>query len=167
MLAPTKSVDFELQQEIQQFLFLEAELLDDRRFDEWLALFHPEAEYWVPMAWTQPDPYQHISLFYENVDVLRMRMQRLKELAALSQRPFSRTCHQIGNVRIAEHDGNNLVIRSTALIVEYRRDDQRLFAGHVTHKLRRAVNSFQIDLKRVDLLNCDTEHGHIRMSVPF
>ena len=167
MQATVASVSLELQHEVEQFLYHEAELLDDRRFDEWLALFHPDAEYWVPMAWKQPDPHQYISLIYENVDVLRMRMQRLKELAALSQRPFSRTCHQMGNIRIAENDGKNLVVRSASIIVEYRRDDQRTFAGHVVHKLRRHGNSFQIDLKRVDLLNCDTEHGHIRISVPF
>jgi len=167
MLATAKSANLELHHEVEQFLYLEAELLDDRRFDEWLTLFYPDGEYWVPMAWKQPDPHQHISLIYENTNVLKMRIQRLKELAALSQRPFSRTCHQMGNIRIAEGDQNNLVVRSASIIVEYRRDDQRTFAGHVTHKLRRAHNSFQIDLKRVDLLNCDTDHGHIRISIPF
>jgi benzoate/toluate 1,2-dioxygenase beta subunit len=121
--------DHALYHRVQQFLYLEAELLDDRRFDEWLSLFEPEGEYWVPMAWQQPDPHQHISLIYENVEVLTMRMQRLKELAALSQRPFSRTCHHVSNITVRQSATEGLSIRATLIVVEYRRDEQRIFAG--------------------------------------
>lgn len=167
MSAMGTAADLELHHQVEQFLFLEAEFLDARQFDEWLQLFHPDGEYWVPMAWRQVDPHNHISLIYENVDVLAMRMQRLKELAALSQRPFSRTCHHISNVKITRTNGAGLFVRSALIVVEYRRNEQRTFAGHAWHDLTRENESFRIKSKRVDLLNCDTDIGHIRISIPF
>jgi ethylbenzene dioxygenase beta subunit len=160
-------VDADIYHNVQQFLFHEAELLDDRRFDEWIGLFEADGEYWVPMAWGQPDPHQHISLIYENVEVLTMRMQRLKELAALSQRPFSRTCHHVGNVIVGPPDQNDLSVRSALIVVEYRRNEQRTFAGTAQHTLTRSGESFRIRKKRVDLINCDTDVGHVRISIPF
>jgi benzoate/toluate 1,2-dioxygenase beta subunit len=159
--------DADLLHRVQQFLFLEAELLDDRRFDEWIDLFEPDGEYWVPMAWNQPNPHQHISLLYENLDVLKMRMQRLQELAALSQRPFSRTCHHVSNVTIKSVEPTHLAVRSAPIVIEYRRNEQRTFAGYSRHTLSRDGDRFRIRAKRVDLLNCDTDIGHIRISVPF
>jgi benzoate/toluate 1,2-dioxygenase beta subunit len=159
--------DADLLHHVQQFLYLEAEFLDDRRFDEWIDLFEPDGEYWVPMAWNQPNPHQHISLLYENLDVLKMRMQRLKELAALSQRPFSRTCHHISNITIKSVDPASLSVRAALIVVEYRRNEQRTFAGHSLHTLSRDGDAFRIRTKRVDLLNCDTDIGHIRISIPF
>ena len=152
---------------VQQFLYHEAQLLDDRSFDEWIALFEPDGEYWVPMAWRQPNPHEHISLLYESVEVLRMRMQRLKELAALSQRPFSRTCHHVSNVIVNSGNAEGISVRSALIVVEYRRDEQRTFGGHAHHDLSHCGNAFRIRRKRVDLLNCDTELGHVRISVPF
>src|ERR1700722_750274 len=167
LMGAMTAASVELYHQVQQFLFLEAELLDDRRFDEWIALFEPDGEYWVPMVWGQPDPFQHISLIYENVEVLTMRVQRLKELAALSQRPFSRTCHHLGNVTIRSADDNKLSVRSALIVVEYRRNEQRTFAGYARHTLTRNGAAFRIQAKRVDLLNCDTDVGHIRISIPF
>lgn len=161
------TADAELFHCVQQFLFLEAELLDDRRFDEWIGLFEADGEYWVPMAWNQPDPHQHISLLYENVDVLKMRINRLNELAALSQRPFSRTCHHVSNVIIRSANEDGVEARSALILVEYRRNEQRTFAGYSRHTLRRNGSSFRIRSKRVDLLNCDTDNGHVRISIPF
>ena len=157
----------DLYHRVAQFLYHEAELLDDRRFDDWIALFEPDGEYWVPMAWEQPDPFAHISLIYENVDVLKMRMQRLKELAALSQRPFSRTCHHISNVLVQSADEKTISVRSALIVVEYRRNEQRLFSGYSRHALSRDGASFRIRMKKVDLLNSDTDSGHIRISIPF
>ena len=106
MSALSPSARWALQLDVQQFLYLEARLLDERCFDEWIGLFTPDGEYWVPMAWEQPNPHEHISLLYESVEVLAVRMRRLKELAALSQRPFSRTCHQVGNVIVESADAD-------------------------------------------------------------
>ena len=152
---------------VQSFLFQEGRLLDDRRFDDWLKLFEPDGHYWVPMAWGQPDPDDHVSLIYEGTDLLALRITRLVHKRTTSQFPPSRTLHQLGNVEIESWATDAVVARSALTYVEYRRNEQRMFAGVVRHTLVPKGNSFGIKLKRIDLLNCDADVGHLRLSVPF
>ena len=152
---------------IQTFLFHECRLLDDRRFDEWLKLFEPEGHYWVPMSWDQPDPHEHVSMIYEGLDLLTLRINRLVHNRTTSQMPPSRTLHQLGNVEVEGWSGEAVTSRAALTYVEYRRNEQRLFAGIARHTLVPKGDSFAIKEKRVDLLNCDADIGHLRMSVPF
>jgi 3-phenylpropionate/cinnamic acid dioxygenase small subunit len=157
------SAPLELWHRVQQFLFHEARLLDERQLDEWLALYAPEAEYWVPYAWEQASPHDHVSLFYETVALLRMRIDRLQgDLSPLAWPP-SRVNHYLSNVTVDDH----LVARAQLLFAEYRRDEQRWFAGRCTWKLLPKDSGFLIASKRVDLLNCDQDSGHLRFAIPF
>ncbi len=162
------ATDPALKQAAEAFLTEEARLLDDYRLDDWVDLFEPDGHYWVPMAWDQPDPINHVSLFYESVDLLRLRSRRLQHQRTVSQWPPTRTCHQVSNVEIEALDDKGLLhVRSALLFVDYRRDEQRYFAGHTHHRLRRRDDGFGIVLKRVNLLNCDSDAGHLRMAIPF
>jgi benzoate/toluate 1,2-dioxygenase beta subunit len=161
------AVSLELWHRVQQFLFLEARLLDERRFGEWLALYAPDAEYWVPYAWQQASPRDHVSLFYETVTLLRMRVDRLEaELAPLDS-PQARVNHHLDNVMVEQSPGGDLTARAYLLFVEYRRDEQRWFAGRSTWTLQAATQGFRISSKRVDLLNADQDRGHLRFAIPF
>ncbi len=152
---------------VQSFLFREARLLDERRFDEWVDLFDPEGRYWVPMAWQQPNPEEHVSLFWEDVELLRLRAKRLQHKRTTSQWPPSRTCHQVGNIEIERAANGEVWTRSSLACAEYRRNEQRIFMGFVRHHLLAQSDTFRIKLKRVDLLNCDADIGHLRLAVPF
>ena len=152
---------------VQSFLFRESRLLDDRQFDEWLKLFEPDGHYWVPMAWDQPDPDEYVSLIYENLDLLTLRIHRLTHKRTTSQFPPSRTLHQLGNVEVESWSDTAVEARAALTYVEYRRNEQRLFAGIARYSLVPRNGSFGIRQKRVDLLNCDADVGHLRMSVPF
>src|SRR6202030_831721 len=61
----------------EQFLLHEARLLDDGKFDDWLALFTPEAWYWVPSEPHQADPVETVSLIYDDPPLLETRVPRL------------------------------------------------------------------------------------------
>jgi benzoate/toluate 1,2-dioxygenase beta subunit len=145
---------------VEQFLFHEARLLDERRWDEWLALFTPDGMYWAPLARGQTDPVNHVSLFYEDSMMRTVRARRLDERNAWSQQPVARTQHLIGNVQIdgIEDDGRVVVARSAFHMVEWARGEQRLLAGAVTHRLAPEGDGFRIALKRIDLVNCDAAH---------
>jgi ethylbenzene dioxygenase subunit beta len=150
---------------VQQFLFHEARLLDERRLDEWLALYAEDAEYWVPYAWGQSSPKDHVSLFYETKSLLGMRIDRLaRELSPLDS-PAARVNHYLTNVQV--EDGAEITARAHLLFVEYRREEQRWFAGRVTWRLRPQGDAFLIAAKRVDLLNADQDGGHLRFALPF
>ena len=119
---------------LEQFLYREAMLLDEKRWADWLALYTEDCFYWIPSVVGQKDPVNTIS-------------------------------HVVGNVMLDPESGQgadggmnpeaDLVLRSTAHIVEYRKEEQRLFGGTVRHWLRRSGSDFKIAMKRIDLINCD------------
>ena len=153
----------ELWHRVQEFLFHEARLLDERRFDEWLALYSPDAEYWVPYAWEQDNPRDHVSLFFETVSLLRMRVDRLERGLSPLDSPQARVNHFLTNITVDAE----LTARAYLLFFESRRDEQRWFAGRCTWRLRKDGASFTIASKRVDLLNADQDSGHLRFAIPF
>src|SRR5580693_5016760 len=75
----------------EQFLLHEARLLDDGKFDDWLALFTAEAWYWVPSEPDQADPVETVSLIYDDRRLLETRVRRLASPRMYSQEPRSRT----------------------------------------------------------------------------
>ncbi|HET7672363.1 MAG TPA: aromatic-ring-hydroxylating dioxygenase subunit beta [Burkholderiales bacterium] len=157
--------DLETWHRVQAFLFHEARLLDERRLGEWLDLYADDAEYWVPYAWEQKSPKDHVSLFYETVTLLRMRVDRLENELSPLDAPKSRVNHFLTNVTV--EDGAELTARAYLLYCEYRREEQRWFAGRATWRLRTEGDTFRIAAKRVDLLNADQDSGHLRFAIPF
>jgi len=158
--------ELELWYRVQSFLFHEARLLDERRLSEWLDLYAPDAEYWVPYAWGQESPKTHVSLFYETVALLRMRVDRLENERSPLDSPPARVNHYLSNIT-AEAGEGQITARAHLLFVEYRREEQRWFAARSTWRLRSQADGFRIAAKRVDLLNCDQDSGHLRFAVPF
>ena len=150
---------------VEEFLFFEARLLDGREFQAWAELFADDGIYWVPMREGQEDPLTEHSIFYDDKDLLDVRVRRLLHPDTLAQIPASRTRHVVGNVVLDETDGDEIHARSNLVMFEYRRDEQRVFGAEVQHRLRRVEDGFEIVLKRVDLVNCEAVHGY--MSVPF
>jgi 3-phenylpropionate/cinnamic acid dioxygenase small subunit len=139
----------------EDFLIHEARLLDEARYDEWLALFTAEAHYWVPSEPNQKSALDTISLMYDDRRLLETRVRRLASPRIYSQEPRSRTSRIVTNVTIEGGDGNATEVRSKFMIVEYRREEQRIFAGTYRHTLVSTGGDTRIAFKRVDLVNCD------------
>ena len=149
------------------FLIHEARLLDDRRFEEWMELFTEDGLYWVPSAPDQQDPYKHASLFFDDRELMKTRIERLNHPRIHIQTPPSRTCHLVSNVIVEEADeaAATWLVSSSMMMAEYRLDAQRIFIGRQYHRLRREGDSFRIALKRVNLINCDAAFE--AMAVPI
>jgi 3-phenylpropionate/cinnamic acid dioxygenase small subunit len=161
-LPARQSLDLE---RCEQFLLHEARLLDDGKFDDWLALFTPEAWYWVPSEPDQADPVETVSLIYDDRRLLETRVRRLASPRMYSQEPRSRTSRMIGNVSIEETGKGFASVRSKFMMIEYRREQQRLFGGTALHRLVQANGRIMIAWKRVDLVNCDAPLDGI--TIPF
>jgi benzoate/toluate 1,2-dioxygenase beta subunit len=160
----------------EQFLLHEARLLDEAKFDEWLALFTAEAWYWVPSEPDQADPVETVSLIYDDRRLLETRVRRLASPRMYSQEPRSRTSRMVGNLSIEDgplptlarsrgRDGWGCTVRSKFMMIEYRREQQRLFGGTMLHRLVQRDGRIMIAWKRVDLVNCDAPLDGI--TVPF
>ena len=143
---------------LEEFLIHEARLLDERRFRDWMALFADDGTYWVPAAPDQQSPFDQASLFYDDRDLMRTRVERLEHPRIHVQTPPSRTAHLVGNAFIETADAGKgeCVVASTVIMVEYRDEQQRIFAGRQHHRLRREGDALRIVQKRVDLINCDS-----------
>ncbi|MGB7034249.1 MAG: aromatic-ring-hydroxylating dioxygenase subunit beta [Xanthobacteraceae bacterium] len=152
-------------QRCEQFLVHEARLLDDGKFDEWLALFTPEAWYWVPSEPNQVDPAETVSLIYDDRRLLETRIRRLASPRMYSQEPRSRATRFVTNIMIEDSDAASCTVRSKFMMIEYRREQQRLFGGDMLHHLVESNDRIMIKGKRVDLVNCDAPMDGI--TIPF
>ncbi len=152
--------------ECEQFLLHEARLLDEARFDEWLALFTPEASYWVPSEPGQANSLETVSLIYDDRQLLETRVRRLASPRIYSQEPRSRTSRIVTNVTLEDDaDTTTTLVRSKFMLIEFRRNEQRLFGGTSFHRLIVIGGDIHIASKRVDLVNCDAPLDGI--VVPF
>jgi benzoate/toluate 1,2-dioxygenase beta subunit len=151
----------------ERFLMHEAALLDGRRFRDWMALFTEDGTYWVPAVPDQKSPFDQASLFYDDLDLMQTRIARLEHPRIHVQTPPSRTAHLVGNVIVeaADEAKGEYLVGSTFIMVEYRDEAQRVFAGRQQHRLRREGKGFRIAHKRVDLINCDSAFE--AMAVPI
>jgi 3-phenylpropionate/cinnamic acid dioxygenase small subunit len=140
-----------------RFIYREARLLDEKRFDEWYELFTEDAYYWVPLSASQKDPLGHNSLAYEDKLLLRLRIERLKLPTAYSQKPASRCLHvmQMPEVEKADAAKGEYLTRTPFLYTETRGDESQRYAATAWHTLVRAGEGLRIKLKRVDILNAD------------
>lgn len=140
-----------------QFAAYEAELLDQRRFDDWLALFADEGRYWVPLLGAaQADPVSHNSLAYEDRLLLQLRVDRLKNPRAHSQHPASHCQHVLQPSRIEGEEAGVLRLRTPFLYIEARGEQQLMLSGVARHSLVRAAEApagWRIRQKRIDLLD--------------
>ena len=140
----------------EAFLAYEARLLDEGLFDDWLALFTEDARYWVPIQPNQRDPFETVSLMYDDRRLLETRVRRLSDPRIYSQEPRSRTSRVVTNLTLEPaNDEPGVVVRSKFVLVEYRRETQRLFAGTCFHRLVGAGEAMRIAMKKVELVNCD------------
>ncbi|MFT7598796.1 MAG: benzoate/toluate 1,2-dioxygenase beta subunit [Acidimicrobiales bacterium] len=152
------------QQRVEQFLFLEARLIDERRFTEWEALWVDEGIYWVPANGEDTDAHTNVSLIYDNRSRMHNRVERYVGGKAISQQPSPRTVHLVGNVTIepATSDadvGDDVlwIIQSTVQVAESRPGERIDWVGRVTHHLAEHDGALRIVFKKVVLVDNDQE----------
>ena len=112
-----------------------------------------------------PIRIETVSLIYDDRRLLETRVRRLASPRMYSQEPRSRTSRIVTNVTIEEAGKNTYTVRSKLVMIEYRREQQRLFGGTVLHRLVQADGRIMIAWKRVDLVNCDAPLDGI--TIPF
>ena len=142
-------------QVIEAFLFTEARLLDNKQFDDWFALFTEDAYYWIPLRPEQSQPDEELSIIYDDIDMLRVRVHWLNHPKNHAQAIASRTVHYVSNVLVEDFDDEKKEFRvSSALqVAEYQKEKQALYSGSCRHVLRSVNDELKIAAKRVDLIN--------------
>lgn len=149
-------VDAALQHEIEQFLYHEAALLDSRRFNEWLALFTPDASYIAPIVPVHQEPVpvpvnEGFGIFNEDRRFLDLRIARLSTGYAHAEQPPSRTRHLVGNVRVSPASEDDQFTANVNFIVFQSRleDTEAFFVGAREDTLVRLEGAWKIACRRV------------------
>ncbi|RNF32825.1 aromatic-ring-hydroxylating dioxygenase subunit beta [Paracoccus methylarcula] len=150
-------------EEITDFVYDEAWMLDQGQYHDWLDLWLPDAIYWMPLNWNQQDPINETSLLYEDNFMLRLRVERLHGARTFSQKPKSRCHHLLNRPRIEEISDDEARAVTQMHYIETRLDEQMLLALTVRHHLKRVEGRIMIAGKRVDILNCDAAFGNIQL----
>ncbi len=150
-----------LQYEIEQTLYAEAELLDERRYTEWLGCFTDDVTYWMPIRSTRSraDMAREFTrpgdgaLFDENRRMLEMRVYKLETGVSWSEDPPSRTRHLISNVRIKERlSGGELVAGCNFIVYRGRLDtEEDLWVGRRRDSLRNVDGAWKIFRREIYL----------------
>jgi 3-phenylpropionate/cinnamic acid dioxygenase small subunit len=154
-LPPRSAVEVQadLQRQVEQFLFYQAELLDTKNWQAYIDLFADEGVYWMPAHREQTEWSDSPSIFAEDRQLMTVRMGRITHPNAWSQAPLWETSHVLGNVVIEDLNESGVRVRSRFQVLELRRDQLRSFAGVYRHTLLRRGEDFKIELQRVDLMN--------------
>jgi benzoate/toluate 1,2-dioxygenase beta subunit len=136
--------------ECRALLEREARLLDQSRFEDWLALYAEECIVWVPAAEVAGDPRREVAIYFDDRRRLEDRIFRLRTGKAWSQVPASRTVRMVSNVEVFRA-GDRLMVRSNLLMTEFRAGETRLIAAWCAHRLAGG----KIEAKQLNLIDRD------------
>jgi 3-phenylpropionate/cinnamic acid dioxygenase small subunit len=147
--------------EVEAFLYHEAELLDERRYEEWLELFTEDAHYWMPMRRNVPadEPEREftragadVNWFDEGKDTLTRRVKQIRTGVHWAEQPPSRTCHMVSNVQILEARADEVAVKSRFLLYRNRVETETDFlVGKREDLLRREGGALRITRRKIIL----------------
>jgi len=147
--------------EVQDFLYREAELLDERRYEEWLDLFTEDARYFMPMRRNVPHDEREreftregtdVSWFDEGKDTLARRVAQIRTGIHWAEEPPSRICHMVSNVQVLHASESELGVKSRFLIYRNRVETETdVLVGKREDLLRRVNGGFKIARRKIVL----------------
>jgi len=157
---------FLLKQQAEDFLYHEAELLDERRYEEWLELLASDIRYWMPIRrnvkfgelereFTREG--QDINWFDEGKDTLTRRVQQILTGVHWAEEPLSRICHMISNVQLlgvkpSAVEPSEVTVKCRFLIYRNRVETETdILVGKREDVLRRVDGRWKISRRKIVL----------------
>lgn len=151
---------YQLREEIEDFLYLEADLLDQRRFKEWLDLLAEDLVYFMPMRRNvkfglhaeheNTKQGEGISWFDEDKWTLGKRVEQVLTGVHYAEEPLSRVTHMVSNVRLlsvrpSAEEAREVTVGCRFLVYQNRVEYENFtFIGRRMDELRRVGTSWQI-----------------------
>ena len=154
--------------EYEDFLFEEAAMLDNRRFDDWFALFTGDSVYEVPQAGVSDDADSTSELFYIADDhaKLRFRVERMQKTANHSEWPASVSSRLISNVRVTGTDERGVHVECRFITYRSKNEATDLYCGHHKYILRHVNGVLKIASKRTFIdMNSLRQQGKVTIFI--
>jgi p-cumate 2,3-dioxygenase subunit beta len=152
--------------DVEEFLFNEADLLDQWRLPEWLELFTDDATYEVPCTDLPADASPDTNLFYIADDRFRLgeRVKRLMKRTAHAEFPHSKTSRLVGNVRIRERRDDTMDVSAVFQTFRTKDGTTDIYFGTSNYRLQIDGDRIRIKEKRC-LLGGEGLRPHGRISI--
>lgn len=152
--------------DVEEYLYREAALLDHWQLAEWFALFADDAVYHVPVAGTHPGVTPDNTLFYIADDYQRLheRVLRLQKKSAHVEWPRSRTRHMVSNVLIEQRSGTELQVSAAFAVYRFKNGVTDTYVGSYRYRLALEGDQLRIREKRC-MLDMDALRPHGRVSI--
>lgn len=154
-------VDANLFHEISDFIHLEAELLDDWQFRDWLKVMAQDVRYLMRTTVNAQTRDRRRSvqppttwIFNDNWYQLERRVARLETGMAWAEEPPSRTRHFVANLRIRPTaDGEGYEVRSNYLLNRSQKEKDCVgYVGKRIDRVRRADNGYGFEIYYRDIV---------------
>jgi p-cumate 2,3-dioxygenase subunit beta len=155
--------NLQLRSAVEDFLYKEAELLDEWRLTEWLELFSEDAVIKIPPL---ADPMlatttNSLFIVFDDMKILRSRVQQLLGGTAWAENPHSKLRRLIANVRVTEIDEQTVCTRANFHVHKSRRGQVSNFFGEYRYRLLRHVDGFRIIERTAILSHDDFSQGYL------
>ena len=137
---------------VEDFLFREAQLLDEWRLDEWLELYTADSRYIVPATDTPDgDPDRDLVLIDDDYARMQSRVVRLNSRKAHREYPHSNTRHMVTNVQLGEVEDGVLPVTTAFAVFRFRQAKGVQYVGRYLLKLVLTDGRLRIQQKRIEL----------------
>ncbi len=159
------AISAELRREIEEWLYYEAELLDEWRLEEWLALFAPSGRYIIPTSdLPGGDPRRDLLLVQDDHWLLEQRVASLNSRSAHAEYPHSRTRHNVHNVRVIELGDDRYHVSANYICYRMRAGNTDCYVGHYEHTLERINGELKFQERKV-ILDIEALRPHGKLSI--
>ena len=150
-----------LERDVANFLYHEAEVLDERRYEAWLDLLADDVRYWMPIRrnvklgelereFTREG--QDVNWFDEGKDTLTRRVKQILTGVHWAEQPPSRICHMVSNVQILSASADEVAVKSRFLLYRNRVETETdMLVGKREDLLRRVNGGWQIARRKIIL----------------
>ncbi|GAA4217514.1 3-phenylpropionate/cinnamic acid dioxygenase small subunit [Sagittula marina] len=142
-------------EEVTAFLWAEADLLDARDYDAWLALWTDDGHYVIPIEKNATDFANTLNIAYDDKAMRKMRVERFQAGFSISSAPPADSVRTVSRIVIDKVEGEVITVRAAQHVIEDKFGRQRAFAANVEWALVVTENGLMIRDKVVRLLNSD------------
>ena len=140
--------------DVEQFIYREARLADEHRYEEWEALWTDDGVYWVPYGSDDADPDTQMSVIYDNRNRISTRIKQFQTGKRHAATPLPRVRRIVSNIELLEEEGDDVKAGANFIAYESRERGLTVWAGRAEYRLRRTPE-LRMAAKHVFLVNND------------
>src|SRR2546421_1329928 len=144
--------------EAEQFVYREARLADEQRYDEWETLWTEDAVYWIQANGDDIDPQREMSIIFDNRARIATRVKQLNTGKRHSQTPPSRLRRLMSNFELIDPESgesSDIGVGANFIVFESRERGVTLWGGRTRYTLRRTGDGLKLARKTVLLVDND------------